>query len=107
MNEDEWKSLSNELSDYVRKQINQLQNPTDCKSSAKLFWDSGVLHKCGFGCQVHKLMYAFIEAYFQRRTFIVDPEYHLYDKETFNGLFEPLSGTCKYVDEGKTFYLIK
>ena len=49
------------LGKLVQNRLRRLQNPKDCGSARKLLCN---LNKgCGYGCQVHHLLYCFITAY--------------------------------------------
>lgn len=81
-----------ELSDLVQRRLYHLQNPTDCDSTKKLMCQ---LNKgCGYGCQVHHLMYCFIVAYGLQRTLIIDSSGWRYSPKGWNGIFKPVSETC-------------
>ena len=58
------------LSNYIQKQIHELQNPIDCKIAEKIVC---TLNKgCGFGCQIHHLSYCMIIALATKRTLILN-----------------------------------
>lgn len=80
------------LSDLVQRRLHSLQHPKDCKSAKKLVCQ---LNKgCGYGCQVHHLMYCFIVAYGLERTLIVDSSGWRYSSKGWTGIFQPVSETC-------------
>lgn len=59
----------NKLGDIVRRRFDILQNPKDCKSARKMICE---LNKgCGFGCQLHHVIYCFMSAFAFNRTLIV------------------------------------
>jgi glycoprotein 6-alpha-L-fucosyltransferase len=69
-----------------------MQNPNDCSNARTLICD---LNKaCGFGCQMHHVMYCFIEAYFQNRTMILESNDWRYDSRGYESYFLPVSETC-------------
>lgn len=81
-----------ELGDLVQRRLQHLQNPTDCDSTKKLVCQ---LNKgCGYGCQVHHLMYCFIVGYGLQRTLIIDSSGWRYSPKGWNGIFKPVSETC-------------
>ena len=89
----EWAEKEHDsLSDLVQKRLHNLQHPKDCNSAKKLVCQ---LNKgCGYGCQVHHLMYCFVVAYGLERTLIVDSSGWRYSSKGWNGIFKPLSETC-------------
>ena len=81
-----------DLSDLVQRRLHHLQNPKDCDSAKKLMCQ---LNKgCGYGCQVHHLMYCFIVAYGLQRTLIIDSSGWRYSTNGWDGIFKPVSETC-------------
>ena len=56
---------------------------------------------CGFGCQMHHLVYCFIMAYGTERTLILISEGWSYHKGGFEEVFEPLSDTCLLSNEDR------
>ena len=80
------------LSKLVRNRLNRLQNPKDCDAARKLICD---LNKgCGYGCQVHHLLYCFITAYGANRTLIINSYGWRYSEKGWEGVFVPASNTC-------------
>lgn len=80
--------------------IDKLQNPKDCDSARKLVCQ---LNKgCGFGCQIHHVVYCFVVALATDRTLILDAHNWRYvdsknrksKSSGWNLVFEPLSRTC-------------
>lgn len=93
----EWrKSESEKLAHHVQKKFNQLQNPPDCNSRKKIICDMG--KSCGFGCQMHHVMYCFITAYFTNRTMILQSNGWRYNQKGYEAYFKPLSETCQSYD---------
>lgn len=85
---DEAKSLS----DLVQKRLTYLQNPSDCNSARKLVCK---LNKgCGYGCQLHHVVYCFIMAYATERTLILKSKGWRYHKNGWEEVFKPISDTC-------------
>jgi glycoprotein 6-alpha-L-fucosyltransferase len=87
-----------ELSALVEKRLITLQNPTDCKTAPKLMCN---LNKgCGYGCQLHHVVYCFLVAYGTERTLILKSKGWRYNRNGFEEIFQPLSETCT-VAEGQ------
>ena len=89
----EWrKKESQDLSKKVQNVLKQLQNPSDCDKAKKIICD---LNKsCGFGCQMHHLMYCFITAYASNRNMILESKQGRYKNKGFEAYFKPLSESC-------------
>lgn len=82
----------NLLSDIVQKRLHFLQHPKDCNSAKKLVCQ---LNKgCGYGCQMHHLIYCFIVAYGFERTLVIDSSGWRYSPKGWKGVFKPVSETC-------------
>lgn len=80
------------LSDLVQRRLKYLQNPSDCQSARKLVCR---LNKgCGYGCQLHHVVYCFIMAYATERTLILKSKGWRYHKAGWDEVFENLSDTC-------------
>jgi glycoprotein 6-alpha-L-fucosyltransferase len=88
-----WRQIeSKKLSELVQKRLQFLQNPPDCGTARKLICR---LNKgCGWGCQLHHLVYCFIVAYATERTLILKSKGWRYHKGGFEEIFLPLSDTC-------------
>lgn len=85
------------LAKKVQEKFTKLQNPTDCKNSKKIVCD---LNKaCGFGCQMHHVMYCFITSYFTGRTMILESNQWRYNPDGYEAYFKPVSDTCKTSNE--------
>lgn len=91
-----------QLSEYVQKKIHQLQNPENCKTARKIVCN---LNKgCGFGCQIHHLVYCTIISMATGRTLILNSESWRYvnrhyarsfkSKPLWDMAFKPLSNSC-------------
>lgn len=87
--------------------ISRLQNPQDCENARKLVCR---LNKgCGFGCQIHHLVYCFMIALASGRTLILDSRFWRYAPSSsidskqsgWNLVFQSLSNTC-LSDSGST-----
>ena len=80
--------LAIDLSKKIQRRIYKLQNPSHCYSAKKVVV---YMNKpCGYGCQMHHLMYGMIVAYATKRTLIIpDP---IVGKETqWNSLYKELT----------------
>ncbi|PSN45403.1 Alpha-(1,6)-fucosyltransferase [Blattella germanica] len=83
---------ASELSDLVQRRFDYLQNPEDCSSARKLVCN---LNKgCGYGCQLHHLVYCFTVAYGTERTLILKSRGWRYRKAGWEEVFLPISRTC-------------
>ncbi|KAG4070622.1 hypothetical protein HA402_013542 [Bradysia odoriphaga] len=80
------------LSDLVQRRLHYLQNPEDCGKAQKLVCR---LNKgCGYGCQLHHVVYCFIMAYATERTLILKSKGWRYHKAGWEEVFKPISDTC-------------
>ena len=91
------KQASLDLSEKVQKRFHELQNPSNCESAPKILCDMN--KACGFGCQVHHVMYCFITAYFNNRTMILDSNNWRYNPKGFEAYFKPLSDSCTHTSD--------
>ncbi|XP_069679816.1 alpha-(1,6)-fucosyltransferase [Periplaneta americana] len=83
---------ASDLSDLVQRRLDYLQNPEDCGSARKLVCN---LNKgCGYGCQLHHLVYCFTVAYGTERTLILKSRGWRYRKAGWEEVFLPISRTC-------------
>lgn len=83
---------SKDLSDLVQRRLTYLQNPEDCSTARKLVCR---LNKgCGYGCQLHHVVYCFIMAYATERTLVLKSKGWRYHKSGWEEVFQPLSDTC-------------
>jgi glycoprotein 6-alpha-L-fucosyltransferase len=81
------------LSKKIQKHFHELQNPADCSQAKKIVCD---LNKaCGFGCQMHHVMYCFITAFFTKRTMILDSDSWRYNGKGIETYYKPISDTCR------------
>lgn len=88
-----------ELSDLVQRRLHYLQNPKDCKNARKLVCK---LNKgCGYGCQLHHVVYCFIVAYATERTLILKSKGWRYRKAGWEEVFQPVSDSCTEVDAAR------
>ncbi|XP_046372255.1 alpha-(1,6)-fucosyltransferase-like [Haliotis rufescens] len=89
----EWRDReSMELGDIVQRRLHYLQNPKDCGSAKKIVCN---LHKgCGYGCQLHHVVYCLIVAYATERTLVLESKSWRYAPKGWETVFQPLSNTC-------------
>ncbi len=81
----------------MNDQILSLQNPADCSKAKKIVCD---LNKaCGFGCQMHHVMYCFITSFFLNRTMILESAGWRYNSAGHTAYFKPISDTCASLTE--------
>ncbi len=82
----------NELSSEIQERLQALQNPADCSTAGKLVCK---LNKhCGYGCQIHHVVYCFISAYAMHRMLVLDSTNWRYSSRGWENVFKPLSDTC-------------
>ncbi|XP_045480462.1 alpha-(1,6)-fucosyltransferase isoform X3 [Harmonia axyridis] len=83
---------SKNLSDLVQTRFEYLQNPSDCANAKKLVCS---LNKgCGYGCQLHHVVYCFMVAYGTKRTLILKSKGWRYHKPGWEDIFQPISKNC-------------
>lgn len=91
-----------ELSKEVQNRFHNLQNPKDCKKSRRLVC---TLNKgCGYGCQIHHVIYCMLIAYSSNRTMVVNSLGWRYSKRGWEGTFLPVSQTCRNVGFGRVYW---
>ena len=62
----EWRrSESRKLAAEVQQRFVELQNPTNCAEAKKIVCD--LSKACGFGCQIHHLMYCMFTSFATER----------------------------------------
>ncbi|XP_067311425.1 alpha-(1,6)-fucosyltransferase [Pseudorasbora parva] len=83
---------ANELSDLVQNRIMYLQNPQDCSKARKLVCN--INKGCGYGCQLHHVVYCFMIAYGTQRTLILESQNWRYATGGWETVFKPVSETC-------------
>uniref|UniRef100_A0A673IYN5 Alpha-(1,6)-fucosyltransferase n=1 Tax=Sinocyclocheilus rhinocerous TaxID=307959 RepID=A0A673IYN5_9TELE len=81
-----------ELSDLVQNRITYLQNPQDCSKARKLVCN--INKGCGYGCQLHHVVYCFMIAYGTQRTIILESQNWRYATGGWETVFKPVSETC-------------
>lgn len=90
------------LSEEVQGRIYRLQNPENCKTARRLVCS---LNKgCGYGCQIHHVIYCMIVAYASNRTMIMNSAGWRYSRKGWETAFMPLSETCRNVGFGKVYW---
>lgn len=89
----EWRVKEEQsLSSLVQARLKYLQNPKNCNTAKKLTCN---LNKgCGYGCQIHHVVYCLIMAYGTQRTLILNSKGWRYNKEGWETVFKPISDTC-------------
>ena len=80
------------LSRIIQNRLRRLQNPKDCDSARKLLCD--INKGCGYGCQVHHLLYCFLTAYGSKRTLIINSNSWRYSDKRWESIFLPVSNSC-------------
>uniref|UniRef100_A0A4W5S128 Alpha-(1,6)-fucosyltransferase n=1 Tax=Hucho hucho TaxID=62062 RepID=A0A4W5S128_9TELE len=81
-----------DLSDLVQNRITYLQNPQDCSKARKLVCN--INKGCGYGCQLHHVVYCFMIAYGTQRTLILESQNWRYATGGWETVFLPVSQTC-------------
>ena len=99
----DWRRIeADNLARHIQQEFHDLQNPKDCESKKKIYCD---LNKsCGFGCQMHHLMYCFITSYFMNRTLILDSSGWRYNPDGYEAFFMPLSENCKTTKSSQYYW---
>ncbi|XP_006632780.1 alpha-(1,6)-fucosyltransferase isoform X1 [Lepisosteus oculatus] len=89
----EWREKeAKDLSDLVQNRISYLQNPKDCSKARKLVCN--INKGCGYGCQLHHVVYCFMIAYGTQRTLILESQNWRYATSGWETVFKPVSDTC-------------
>ncbi|XP_064570548.1 alpha-(1,6)-fucosyltransferase isoform X2 [Zonotrichia leucophrys gambelii] len=81
-----------DLTDLVQRRITFLQNPKDCSKAKKLVCN--INKGCGYGCQLHHVVYCFMIAYGTQRTLILESQNWRYATGGWETVFRPVSETC-------------
>lgn len=81
-----------ELSNIMQSRIHHLQNPPDCETAKKVV--CSINKGCGFGCQIHHLVYCMVVAYATSRTLILESKGWRYNRQGWEKVFLPVSETC-------------
>ncbi|KAK2104354.1 Alpha-(1,6)-fucosyltransferase [Saguinus oedipus] len=69
-----------------------LLNPKDCSKAKKLVCN--INKGCGYGCQLHHVVYCFMIAYGTQRTLILESQNWRYATGGWETVFRPVSETC-------------
>lgn len=94
-----WRSReANDLSDLVQRRLRFLQNPKNCRNARKLVCN--LKKACGFGCQLHHIVYCLMTAYSSQRTMILISQGWEYNEIGWESVFQPLSNNCNGVGSG-------
>ncbi|CAJ1077102.1 alpha-(1%2C6)-fucosyltransferase [Xyrichtys novacula] len=89
----EWRiKEAKDLSDLVQNRITYLQNPPDCSKARKLVCN--INKGCGYGCQLHHVVYCFMIAYGTQRTLILESHNWRYAPGGWETVFLPVSNSC-------------
>lgn len=88
---DEWrKRESQTLGDLIQRRLDFIQNSRNC--SGRLLVCSS--KPCGYGCQMHHMVYCLLSAYASRRRMVLqNPNFETY-REKYTTFFKPLSTSC-------------
>uniref|UniRef100_A0A8C2CBV7 Alpha-(1,6)-fucosyltransferase n=1 Tax=Cyprinus carpio TaxID=7962 RepID=A0A8C2CBV7_CYPCA len=81
-----------DLSSLVQNRISFLQNPQDCSKARKLVCN--INKGCGYGCQLHHVVYCFMIAYGTQRVLILESHNWRYAPKGWETVFRPVSDTC-------------
>lgn len=84
------------LSKLIQQRLQYIQNPTDCKTARKVACNFD--EACGYGCQVHHVVFCLIIAYATERTLVLAKGNGIYHGHSWDQVFLPLSGTCNNTD---------
>ena len=68
------------------------QNPQDCSKARKLVCN--INKGCGYGCQLHHVVYCFMIAYGTQRTLILESHNWRYATGGWETVFHPVSNSC-------------
>nr|XP_020655368.1 alpha-(1,6)-fucosyltransferase isoform X1 [Pogona vitticeps] len=90
---DDWREKeAKDLTELVQRRITYLQNPKDCSKAKKLVCN--INKGCGYGCQLHHVVYCFMIAYGTQRTLILESQNWRYATGGWETVFRPVSETC-------------
>ena len=96
------RKMHEELSTEVQNRFHKLQNPKDCKKARRLVC---TLNKgCGYGCQMHHVIYCMIIAFSSNRTMVMNSRGWRYSKKGWEGTFLPVSESCRNVGFGRVYW---
>uniref|UniRef100_A0A8D0H842 Alpha-(1,6)-fucosyltransferase n=1 Tax=Sphenodon punctatus TaxID=8508 RepID=A0A8D0H842_SPHPU len=89
----EWREKeAKDLTELVQRRITYLQNPKDCSKAKKLVCN--INKGCGYGCQLHHVVYCFMIAYGTQRTLILESQNWRYATGGWETVFRPVRETC-------------
>ncbi|MGH0150056.1 UNVERIFIED_CONTAM: hypothetical protein FKN15_045569 [Acipenser sinensis] len=89
----EWREKeARDLSNLVQNRITYLQNPKDCSKARKLVCN--INKGCGYGCQLHHVVYCFMIAYGTQRTLILESQNWRYATSGWESVFKAVSESC-------------
>ncbi|XP_069064997.1 alpha-(1,6)-fucosyltransferase [Pleurodeles waltl] len=89
----EWREKeAKDLTELVQRRITYVQNPKDCSKAKKLVCN--INKGCGYGCQLHHVVYCFMIAYGTQRTLILESQSWRYATGGWETVFKPVSETC-------------
>ncbi|XP_051954497.1 alpha-(1,6)-fucosyltransferase [Xyrauchen texanus] len=89
----EWREKeARDLSSLLQNRISYLQNPQDCSKARKLVCN--INKGCGYGCQLHHVVYCFMIAYGTQRVLILESHNWRYAPNGWETVFRPVSDTC-------------
>ncbi|XP_073789892.1 alpha-(1,6)-fucosyltransferase isoform X4 [Danio rerio] len=89
----EWRDKeARDLSILVQNRISFLQNPQDCSKARKLVCN--INKGCGYGCQLHHVVYCFMIAYGTQRVLILESHNWRYAPKGWETVFKAVSETC-------------
>ncbi|KAK3094131.1 hypothetical protein FSP39_024491 [Pinctada imbricata] len=80
------------LGKLVQARFHFLQNPSDCSTAKKIVCN--LSKGCGYGCQLHHLVYCMMVGYALDRTLILESKGWRYAAAGWESVFRPLSDTC-------------
>ncbi|XP_073493335.1 alpha-(1,6)-fucosyltransferase [Phyllobates terribilis] len=81
-----------DLTELVQRRITHVQNPKDCSKAKKLVCN--INKGCGYGCQLHHVVYCFMIAFGTQRTLILESQSWRYATSGWETVFKPVSETC-------------
>ncbi|CAG5127739.1 unnamed protein product, partial [Candidula unifasciata] len=83
------KQMSRELGSLVRRWLDFIQNPKNCRNAQRV---ACAIKPCGFGCNFHHYVYCLITAYATNRTLLI------ITPPSWATLLQPASSTCSLTD---------
>lgn len=92
MIQDQGQAIKNKKNVETYFLVLPLQNPPDCSKASKLVCN--INKGCGYGCQLHHVVYCFMIAYGTQRTLILESHNWRYAPGGWETVFLPISNTC-------------